>query len=58
MFALDNDARQEGIGAVLSQEQDNQEQVIAYASRTLTKAEQKYCHHKRTLTFINQGSNK
>lgn len=42
-FKLDTDASNWSIGAVLSQEIDGKERVIAYASRTLTKAEKRYC---------------
>ena len=42
-FTLDTDTSQEGIGAVLSHEQDGQEWVDACASRTLSNAERKYC---------------
>jgi hypothetical protein len=42
-FVLDTDARNEAIGAVLSQEIDGKERPIAFASRTLTKPERRYC---------------
>ena len=38
-FILDTDASNEGIGAVLSQIQDDEERVIAYGSKTLSKSE-------------------
>jgi len=55
-FILDTDASQEGIGAVLSQRQGDKEVVIAYASRSLSKSERKYCVTRKELlsavTFI------
>jgi len=36
---LDTDASDKSVGAVLSQEQDGSEVVLAYASRTLSKPE-------------------
>ena len=42
-FILDTDASNHAIGAVLSQKVENKENVIAYASRTLSKSERKYC---------------
>ena len=56
-FILDTDASDTGIGAVLSQTQpDGSERVIAYASRTLSKPERRYCVTTRELlaavTFI------
>jgi hypothetical protein len=42
-FILDTDASGTAIGAVLSQVQDGREKVIAFASRSLTKTERKYC---------------
>jgi hypothetical protein len=39
IFTLDTDASSTSIGAVLSQRQGDSENVICYASRTLTKSE-------------------
>lgn len=48
-FILDTDASDGGIGAVLLQEKDGVEWVIAYASRTLTKQERQYVTSKKEL---------
>ena len=40
---MDTDASEKGIGAVQSQEQNGQEKVITYFSRTLSRTEQNYC---------------
>lgn len=49
LFILDTDASDVGIGAVLSQEQEGLERVVAYASRALTKQERKYATTKKEL---------
>ena len=51
-FILDTDASDTAIGAVLSQMQGGQEKVIAYASRTLSKSERKYCVTKKELLAV------
>ena len=51
MYVLDTDASNYGIGAVLSQVQgeDQEERVIAYASKTLQGAQKTYCTTKKEL---------
>ena len=51
-FILDTDASEIGIGAVLSQIQDGNERVLAYASRKLNKAERSYCVTRRELLAV------
>src|SRR2546425_334016 len=51
-YRLDPDASNTAIGAVLSQVQDGEERVIAYASRTLSRPEKNYCVTRRELLAI------
>ena len=51
-FTLDTDASGHAIGAVLSQMQERQEQVVAYYSRTMNCAEQQYCITRKELLAI------
>ena len=52
-FVLDTDASDYGIGAVLSQVNDDKSEcVVAYASRYLTRQEQRYCVTRRELLAI------
>jgi hypothetical protein len=46
------DASNEAIGAVLSQEIDGKERPIAFASRTLTKPERRYCVTRKELLAV------
>ena len=53
-YLLDTDASDVAIGAVLNQTQNGQLKVIAYASRSLNKAERKYCvTRKEFLAIVN-----
>ena len=51
-FILDCDACDFGIGGVLSQVHDGSEKVIAYGSKTLSKAEGRYCVTRKELLAI------
>ena len=53
-FMLDTDASDTGIGAILSQVHldDGGEAVIAYASRSLSRQEQRYCVTRRELLAV------
>ena len=52
LFVLHTDASQEGLGAVLYQEQNEKLGVLAYASRTLTPSEKNYHMHAGKLEFL------
>ena len=51
-YVLDTDTSNLGIGAVLSQEQDGEERVITYLSRSLTKEEKRYCVTRKELLAV------
>lgn len=48
-FILDTDANGHAIGAILSQIQNGEEKVIAYASKMLIDTQKKYCTMYREL---------
>ena len=51
-FILDTDACDSGVGGVLSQVQDGNERVIAFASRAMSKSERRYCVTRKELLAI------
>ena len=57
-FFMDTDASERGLGVVLSQEQDGNERVLAYASRTLSAAEKNYSITRKELLAVIFGLKK
>ena len=51
-FIVHTDASLEGLGAVLNQEQDGVEWIIAYASRVLGSSERNYPVHKKIVLCL------
>ena len=51
-YTLNTDASDVGLGAVLSQEQDGDEKVIAYRSKTLFKEQRRYCTTRKELLAV------
>eukprot|EP00731_Ephydatia_muelleri_P037277 Em0434g3a len=55
LFILDTDASDIGIGAVLSQVRENgSEGVVAYASRSLSRPERRYCVTRKELLAVGE----
>ena len=54
-YVLNTDASDYGLGAVLSQQQDGTERVIAYAPRTMSRTEQKYETTRKELLAVVTG---
>lgn len=55
LWYLDTDASDTGLGAVLSQRQNDNEVVIAYASRVLNRSERNYDVTKREMLAVIYG---
>ena len=51
-YILDTDASDVGVGAVLSQVQQQKKRVITYYSKTLAPAERNYCVTHRELLAV------
>ena len=52
LFILDTDARNKSLSAVISQEVDGNEHVIAYWSKCLSKPKRNYCTTRKELVAI------
>ena len=52
VYVFDTDASEQSIGAVLFQKQGGEKNVIAYASRTYSRAEQNYCTTRKELLAV------
>ena len=52
VYALDTNASEQTMGAVLSQKQGEEEKLIAYASRTYSRAKQNYCTTRKELLAV------
>lgn len=51
-FVLDVDASDVGVGGILHQYQADRERVIAYASKSMNKAERNYCITEKELLAV------
>ena len=51
-YILDTDASLTGIGEILSQVVDEEERVLEFASKSLSKSERNYCVTRRELLAI------
>lgn len=51
-FILDTDASHDCMGSVLSQIQDGEEKVIAYASKKFTQSQRQYCITRKELLAV------
>jgi hypothetical protein len=56
-FILDTDASDKAEGAILSQQIDDKEHVIAYKSKALNKDETSYCTRKELFAIISALNN-
>jgi len=52
IYVLDTDASNYSIGTVLSQMQDGEERVIAYASKAMSRSERNYCVTRREMLAV------